>query len=177
MNKVRFGNNQYCVPSVLSILTGKDTDECARVISSITGKYEITTVYTKDTLKALEKLKFKYQRIDNACDVSLFSAMHLIARTSGMYLVQTFTHSVAVEVTPDHKVLLCDNHTKEPINGACSARLGQKVEEVYLVTELPKPTVVNIEQWTECVKTYFTCKSMSDGSKVIETHTVKCIGE
>lgn len=37
MNEVKFGMNKYCGPAVLFILTGKDTDECASVISAVNG--------------------------------------------------------------------------------------------------------------------------------------------
>ena len=50
LKAVNVGMNKYCGPAVLSILTGKSTDECARVISSINGSYNVAGVQLNDLL-------------------------------------------------------------------------------------------------------------------------------
>ncbi len=40
LKDINFGINQFCGPAVISVLTGKSTDECASVIMAITGRSE-----------------------------------------------------------------------------------------------------------------------------------------
>ena len=64
LKDVNFGLNQFCGPAVLSSLTGKSTDECASVISAISGRLEIRAVDMKYLIAALEKLRFNVNRVD-----------------------------------------------------------------------------------------------------------------
>lgn len=41
LNPVTQGFNKYCGPAVLSIVTGKSTDECADAISRVTRNYKV----------------------------------------------------------------------------------------------------------------------------------------
>lgn len=139
MRSVKEGQNIYCGPAVLSILTGKDTDTCARTFESVTGRRDITEVYVPEILKALDKLKFSYVKV--ASDCSMYSLFIQIAKTDGMYIVVLPKHVVAVEVSHG-KIYFCDNHTKEPISGAAPARLGQWCSDCYRTEAKPDPVFV-----------------------------------
>lgn len=127
MKQVNQGSNIYCGPAVLSIVSGKNTDECAKVINKIRGKSsysEVKEIYSETELpKALDLLGFDCNKVPNLEDASLLWTFHLIKNMDGMYIVQVPKHVVAIEVK-EGKILFCDNHTKEPMNAANSARLG-----------------------------------------------------
>jgi hypothetical protein len=143
MNKVE-GYNKYCGPAVLSILTGKSTDECASVISSINGQYQVAGVTLQHLLMAADRLGFDQKAIFTQADgsTSLFSLITRIVTTNGMYIVMLPKHFVCIEVK-DKQVYFCDNHTKEPIPAASSARLMQRVSAAYQVVERPKPVLIS----------------------------------
>jgi hypothetical protein len=138
LKEVNFGQNKFCGPAVLSILTGKSTDECADVISQINGKYIITGVFTTDLIKAATKLGFTANQV--SVDGSLYRVLTGLVHSDGIYLVVLPKHFVCVEVS-DKKIYFCDNHTKMPIPAASSSRLGMGVESVYKVVETPKPKI------------------------------------
>jgi hypothetical protein len=147
MNKVIEGMNQYCGPAVLSIITGKSTDECASILAEVCGQREIREIKLPDLIKTCKKLRFYV--IERDADCSLFSLMHMIHNYDGMYIVVVKKHVIAVEVS-EGNVLLCDNHTKEPINGAASARLSQLALACFKVE--PKPPAQLLEEkliWSE----------------------------
>lgn len=133
--KTVVGMNKFCGPAVLSILTGKSTDECAAVISRINGQYQVRGVLLNDLLLAAERLGFDSKAVDSAG--SLFGTIVRLVHNDGMYIVMVPSHFVTIEVK-DKKAFFCDNHTKEPIPAASSARLGQKVISVYKVTKRPE---------------------------------------
>lgn len=128
------GFNKFCGPAVLSILTGKSTDECASVITKINGKYNITGVELLDLIKAAERLGFITKHV--VPSGSLYRTLTSIIKNDGMYIVTVPNHFVCVEVN-DKKIYFCDNHTKEPIPAASSARLGQPVVALVKVTKNP----------------------------------------
>jgi ABC-type bacteriocin/lantibiotic exporter with double-glycine peptidase domain len=136
------GHNKYCGPAVLSILTGKSTDECASVISHINGKYTVEGVKLADLLKAADKLGFDSQEI--APFGSLFSQVSYLVHSNGLYIVTLPKHFVVIEIN-DKKAFFCDNHTKEPIPAASSARLSQKVISCHRVTKRPEPVLISTE--------------------------------
>jgi hypothetical protein len=136
LKAVEFGFNKFCGPSVLSILTGRSTDECARVISKINGHYNVTGVLLSDLLKAANKLG--YQTADMGYSgSSLFMVLHRIAPYgNAQYIVTLQNHFVCIEVA-DGKMYFCDNHTKEPIPAASSARLSTQVVNIHRVVRDP----------------------------------------
>lgn len=136
LNAVTIGQNKYCGPAVLSILTGKSTDECARVISSINGKYTIEGVELKHLLEAAERLGFDNEHVNHSN--SLFGTLISLVNNDGIYVVAVAKHFVAIEVK-ERKIYFCDNHTKEPMPAASSARLQQSVKAVYKVTQRREP--------------------------------------
>lgn len=132
LKTVEFGFNKFCGPSVLSILTGKSTDECANVISRINGQYSVSGVLLSDLLKAAERMGFSTHNA-NTGGMSLYRTLVTLApKGDGTYIVSVPNHFVCVEVA-DRKVYFCDNHTKEPIPAASSARLGMIVQAAYQV--------------------------------------------
>lgn len=139
LNTVNEGYNKFCGPAVLSILTGKDTDTCAYAITKVNGNYKIKGVTTYDLLKAADNLGFNNEEFQ--LSGSLYYVLTYIVHNDGMYIVMLPKHVVCIEVK-DRKIYFCDNHTKEPINAAASARLSQKVESIYRVTKKPLPDKV-----------------------------------
>jgi hypothetical protein len=59
----------------------------------------------------------------------------------GFYLVMIPNHFVCIEVS-ERKIYFCDNHTKEPMPAASSARLLQPVLAVYKIIKRPKDPVI-----------------------------------
>lgn len=139
MNEVRFGMNKFCGPAVLSIVTGKTTDECADAIRQITRKYEVTGVYTKDLKLAANLLGFNLTETPFVGH-SLYSALTSIADKDGIYIVEITRHFVCIEIR-DKVIWFCDNHTKEPMPAASSARLMQGVVGIHKVEEKPRPRI------------------------------------
>lgn len=177
MKSVNQGQNQYCGPAALSILTGQSTDECASVLSSICNRYPIVAVSAPELLKSLERMRFEVQHKENACGCSMFSAFHTIVNEDGMYVVIVPKHVVVVEVA-NKQVYLCDNHTKEPINGAASARLSQRVVECLKVTKKADPVLlrevprVNITQYNSFVN--IEVNIVSEYENLEDNHMRRC---
>ena len=146
LKAVTEGFNKFCGPAVLSILTGKSTDECAAVITRINGQYNVTGVLLTDLLRACDRLGFDQRAVNP--QGSLFRTLTSIIHKDGMYIVTLDKHFVCVEVK-DKKIYFCDNHTKEPIPAASSARLSQNVVALHQVIERervpepPKPIMIN----------------------------------
>ena len=149
LKTVNVGQNKYCGPAVLSILTGRSTDDCAAVISRVNGQYNVTGVMTNDLIKAAERMGFATFPMDSSG--TLYRTLTTLVNTDGMYIVTIPGHFVCIEVK-EKKIYFCDNHTKEPIPAGSSARLGQQVISVYLVKRRPNyeeykapviPTVVS----------------------------------
>lgn len=156
LNAVTIGQNRYCGPAVLSILTGKSTDECANVISSINGKYTIEGVELRHLLEAANRLGFDCESIVPAN--SLFGTLIRLAPSEGIYIVTVTGHFVVIEVA-DKKIFFCDNHTKEPMPAAASARLQQKVKAVHKVVKRREPVLLQS-------KTLSRRNNMSDGIEI-----------
>lgn len=122
--------NKYCGPAVLSILTGRNTDECAKVIRSINGAYEVAGVQLDHLLKAAAKMGYDSEMIPP--QGSLYRQLVGLAKRDGFYIVTVPNHFVVVEVNGG-EIFFCDNHTKEPIRAAASARLMQSCLACYRV--------------------------------------------
>ena len=140
LKSVNFGLNKFCAPSVMSALTGRSTDECAAVITSINGRKEIKAVNIPDIIKAFEKLRFivKEQTIYSR---TLFGVLNKLASNDGIYLVTVPHHIIAIQVE-NGQVQLVDNASREPLDAGASARLTQRVERVFEVTPKPQPVFV-----------------------------------
>ena len=177
LNAVNIGQNKYCGPAVLSILTGKGTDECARVISRINGQYNVVGVLLNDLLRAADQLGFDQKRIEPAG--SLYGTLiRLAASGDGMYIVTVPNHFVAIEVN-NKKVYFCDNHTKEPMPASASARLLQKVLGVNQVIKRPEVIIdIKAEKIASLRKRITSQRSDIDSLKdEIERIKVKLISD
>lgn len=142
LNSVDFGFNAYCGPAVMSILTGKSTDECAAVIMEVTGRRQIDAVDTASLTAAFTKLGFVVSDM-RLVQGSLYGLLVRLAKDDGLYLIgikgHKVGHIVAVEVK-DKQIYFCDNASKVPIPAASSARLMQQVSQCIKLTEPPPPT-------------------------------------
>lgn len=156
LKAVKVGQNKFCGPAVLSILTGRDTDECAQAIRAINKQYIIAGVYLSDLLKAANSLGFDTHKIYGVDGISLYRLCTQIVNTDGIYIVTIPHHFVVLEVK-DRKIYFCDNHTKEPIPAASSARLMIKVEACYKVEKNenfrePEPSPVLVDEYISVEK-------------------------
>lgn len=145
LNPVNIGMNKFCGPAVLSILTGKSTDECANVISSINGQYRVEGVQLIHLMQAASRLGFDNQSVNTGG--SLYSTLTRIVKDDGIYVLtvagqnQSQNHFVVIEVH-DKKIYFCDNHTKEVMPAASSARLLQKVLSTHKVFKRREPVQI-----------------------------------
>jgi len=156
LKSVNIGMNKYCGPAVLSILTGRNTDECAKVIRSITNNYEVAGVQLQHLLQAASKLGFIQEMIPT--QGSLYRMLLGLAKREGFYIITVPSHFVVIEVT-DKDIFFCDNHTKEPIKAAASARLMQACLACYRVArraDYVEPELLKLlsEELTTEVKFY-----------------------
>ncbi len=143
LKDINFGINQYCGPAVLSALTGESTDHCAAVISIVSGRKEIKAVNKEHLREALKKLNFNVSQ--TSFDSStLYGSLVRMYMYDGLYIVFVSGHVVAIEIR-DNKIYICDNHTKTPIDINQSARLTQKVVEVWKVTRKVAPKFIRAE--------------------------------
>jgi len=138
LKEINFGLNQYCGPAVLSALTGESTDRCAAVISSVSGKREIKAVERGHLRESLKRLRFNVEETIFGGS-SLYGILYRMHTHDGLYVIFVPHHVIAVEVKGT-EIYICDNHTKTPLDIKQSARLTQKVEDVWRVTakSLPK---------------------------------------
>jgi len=144
LKSVTEGFNKFCGPAVLSILTGKSTDECAYAITKVNGQYNVAGVQLTDLLKAADNLGFTSKAVQSFG--SLYRTLVTLVRDDGMYIVTIPKHFVCIEIK-ESKIYFCDNHTKEPIPAASSARLGMTVVAIHKVTakeKLPEPVLIPI---------------------------------
>lgn len=125
------GINKYCGPGVLSALTGKSTDECASVISQISGKQTIKAVDINHLITACEKLGLVVTKV-NLTHGTLYGCLSALVNTNGHYIVGVPKHVVAIEVL-DKQIYFIDNHSIQAIPASQSARLTQRVDGIWLV--------------------------------------------
>lgn len=168
MDEVKFGFNQFCGPAALSVLSGKNTDECAWAISHINGQYKIKGVTVPDLIAAGKKLGLLFEEVNALVGRSLFFTASAMSKSNGRYLIVIPKHFIVVEVL-NGNIMLCDNHTKNPIKLESSARLMQRVERVYAVTTAPPeviPVVVSSTYSVDRIDQRVTFKqidTLSDG--------------
>ena len=141
LKEVNFGLNQYCGPAVLSVLTGESTDRCAAVISAVSGRSEIKAVSRVHLKEAFKRLKFDVIP-QNFVGSTLYGKLHSMCMHDGLYVIFVSHHVVAVEIK-ENQAFICDNHSKVPLLANASARLTQRVEEVWKVFPHPLPKLVN----------------------------------
>ena len=143
LKSINFGMNKYCVPAVMSALTGRSTDECAAVITSINGRQEIKAVNVPDIIKAFKKLRFDIEE-QNVPARTLFGTLDRLSTKDGNYLIIVPHHIVAISVE-NNKVQLVDNASKEPLDASMSARLTQQVDKIFKITAKAPPKLILTE--------------------------------
>lgn len=141
LKSVNFGVNQYCVPAVMSALTGRSTDECAAVITSINGRHVIRAVDTSDIIKAFKKLRFDLEE-QSVRSRTLYGNLLRLSDNDGLYLIIVPKHIVAIKVE-NNQVQICDNQSREPLDASASARLTQQVEKIFKVTPKAPPQFID----------------------------------
>lgn len=141
LKPINFGINKFCVPAVMSALTGRSTDECAAVITSINGKQEIKAVNVPDIIKAFKKLRFDIEE-QSVPARTLYGVLSSLSSKDGNYLILVPRHIVAIKVE-NGNIQLIDNASKEPLDASASARLTQSVDKVFKITEKAQPVLVS----------------------------------
>ena len=178
LKSVNIGQNKFCGPAVLSILTGKNTDECARAISKVNGSYNVTGVLLTDLIKAADNLGFNSEPVMSTLyRTSLYGSLVQLVNKDGMYIFTLPKHFICIEVK-DKQIHFCDNHTKSPIRAASSARLGQTVVAIHKVTkkpELSKPKIEPVQEMYETVH-FIRCVycGATSGKKELVEHFDSC---
>lgn len=143
LKDINFGLNQYCGPAVLSALTGESTDRCAAVISAVSGKTVIKAVERAHIKEAFKRLRFDVKDTDFRGS-TLYGTLYRMHNYDGFYVVFVPNHVVAVEVNRAD-IFIVDNHSKTVLDIKQSARLMQKVEEVWKVTPKDPPKFLRSE--------------------------------
>jgi len=143
LKEVNFGINQFCGPAVLSALTGESTDRCAAVISAISGKREIKAVQRTHLKEALKRLRFDVEQT-NFGGSTLYGTLFRMRTFPSLYVVFVPHHIVAIEVK-ENEIYICDNHCKTPLDIKQSARLTQRVEEVWKVARRAVPKFIRAD--------------------------------
>lgn len=85
INQVSIGMNRYCGPAVLSILTGKNTDQAAAAIYHVCPSYRGEGVNINDMLRALDKLGFDQEYVQHGN--TLYGSLVRMVMRDGMYIV------------------------------------------------------------------------------------------
>lgn len=145
--RVNQGTNPWCGPAVLSILTGKNTDECAKVVGNmmgVSGTY-VTGVTIQHMLAAITKLGGSSQRLNSLENCSLFMALYGINTVPGKYLVMVkhtrlINHYIALEVRPDRTISMCDNRTQRDVKIEASIELSRRVLQIWRI-DIAEPMV------------------------------------
>lgn len=137
LKEAQIGQNKYCGPAVLSIITGKSSDYCANVISGINGSYTVQGVTLQDLMSAANKMGFDCTPMPAYTGSMYRTIVNIVSMNEdGIYILMPPHHYVVVEVR-DKKAYFCDNHTKQVIPAASSARLLQNIERVIKVIKRP----------------------------------------
>lgn len=128
MNNVQTATNRFCGPAVVSIIAGIDTDKAEKAFQELRdNNVKVRAAYSFEVCEVLHTLGYKTTRCLTSCDGrTLFNLLHNLNEPA-QYMVFITGHFIVVELTVDRKRYFCDNHTKTPINGGASARLGQQV--------------------------------------------------
>lgn len=136
LNNIKFGDNNMCVPSVISAITGISTDEAAARIAALRGTSpeSVRAVWPKEAEKVLNQLGYACHYVRPLGSLYM-TCMYLSTRGNNIYYIGVPHHAVCIEVN-DNKVYFLDNHTKQPMNAAASARLMQKVNHIWKIVRM-----------------------------------------
>lgn len=144
LNEIK-GINKYCGPAVLAAMTGLSTDECAAAIQSVTGqKSDIKAIQMYHLITTFNRLRFDMKEIKTFSSTLYGTLSELSVENDARYIIAVPHHVIAIEVVKGY-VYFIDNHTKVPIDARGSARLTQRVEQVYKITAKEIPVFVRSE--------------------------------
>lgn len=144
LNEIK-GINKYCGPAVLAAMTGLSTDECAAAIQSVTGqKSDIKAIQMYHLITTFNRLRFDMKEIKTFSSTLYGTLSELSVENDTKYIIAVPHHVVAIEVIKGY-VYFIDNHTKVPIDARGSARLTQRVEQVYKITAKEPPVLLRHE--------------------------------
>ena len=152
LKSVNFGLNKFCVPSVMSALTGRSTDECATIITSINGKKEIKAVDIPDIIKAFQKLRFDIKECPTYSR-TLYGNLNMLVDKDGLYLILVPKHIVAIRVE-NKQIQIVDNASVQPLDAHSSARLTQQVDKVFKITAKALPQFIDSFISVDCQPVY-----------------------
>lgn len=134
LHAVKQGVNPFCGPAVISTITGMDTDEAAGLIQKArSSTRRVTGVYTHELITVLESLGYRCHHLSGVAGYSIFTLMLTRRFVPGIYLFITNGHFITIEIDPDGKRYISDNHSRKPVNISASARLTNKVFGVVKV--------------------------------------------
>jgi hypothetical protein len=144
---VKQGSNIFCGPAAISAIVDISTDEAARVINEVRGfiysSPPVTGVHIGEMQKAFNLLGYSMKPFATQ-GMSLYRTLFSL-KEDGYYLLMPPRHYIVIKVEAGKKYL-CDNHTKEEINAAASARLQQFISHIWKITERKKVFIP--EPWT-----------------------------
>lgn len=149
LQPINFGHNRFCGPSVIACLTGISTDEAESLFRQATGRWSITGVRPEEMKAVLKLMDWEMKELPALVNASLFMTFQSIYSQDGLYIVGIPGHVIAIEVR-DKQIFLYDNATKNPIEAASSARLSQKVSQIYRIYPRPLPP----QPWKEFIRDY-----------------------
>jgi len=133
MNNI-IGENEFCGPSVMSAICGITTDQAEHYIRCVTGQTKkVKGVFSQDLVKAFSLAGYDSLNLSQYAGGSLFGTVPYL-HNEGTYVLVVPGHFIAVE-KKDSKFTICDSHRKIPLNLSASARLGQKVVEIWYITQ------------------------------------------
>lgn len=152
LKPINFGMNKFCVPSVMSSLTGMSTDECAAAISAVNGRKEIKAVNIPDIIAVFKRLRFEIEEITSQAR-TLYGSLNRLSSSDGLYLILVPHHIVAIRIH-EGQIQICDNASREPLDARSSARLTQSVDKIFKVSPRQPPVFVFSEILVEKSKYY-----------------------
>ncbi len=128
LSPIKQGSNQYCGPAVISSITGKSTDEIARMVQQLRGKARpVSVMYSSEIRAILEQCGYVCYDLILTKGTSIFYLLQTRKFLPGIYLFYVPGHVVVLEFTSEGLSYIVDNHTKSPLTLSASSRLTQRV--------------------------------------------------
>lgn len=129
------GANIFCGPAAISTIAGISTDEAARLVQEARySRQDVRAMYLSEVMSVLNKLGWRTNQIRVPAGTSLFFFLSTM-KEDGYYLLLLPSHFVVIEKLGSQRVF-CDNHTKQPMNAASSARNMQEVRAAIKVDKI-----------------------------------------
>jgi hypothetical protein len=123
------GGNRWCGPGALAILTGKDTDETARLLREVSGKRAIFGIQQRYMLDVLHREGLRALEIGQLAQTGPFRKFKGEA-CPGTYLVIITGHYVVIDTAT---MEVCDNMTVYPVPLAKYRRANKRVKRAWRI--------------------------------------------